>query len=162
MTIAEFSSNRGVKEQTVSMYMRRCGMRYDKAAGLSEDQLEVLDKQYPLPKPVTVIEGIPKEQHYQELHHKDEEIQALQQRIVTLTEQAAKVQLLEEKAARLELLEEREAQKDRRIEELTAQAARVGDLEELLKQETARRFDRDQELRRLKARSLWDRIWNIC
>jgi len=56
MTMREFADSRNVDMKAVSHYMKYHGMKYDKGTGLTDDQLAILDKAYPLPQPVQLVE----------------------------------------------------------------------------------------------------------
>lgn len=58
MTISEFAQERNVKQQTVSTFLQRKKSPYDRKKGLTPQQYSILDKKYPLPKPIQVVEDI--------------------------------------------------------------------------------------------------------
>lgn len=69
MTITEFAESRNVEAQAVSRYLVRhpaekasC-RKVGKTLELSEEALELLSKQYPMPKPVQVVNGVPHEEY---------------------------------------------------------------------------------------------------
>ena len=139
MTIAEFAEVHGVDAQTVRIYLKRHPeiRKHTHMDGriivLETEALEKLDKAYPLPKPVTVIKGIPHEEHERVL----KELAAVSRRLAEA--QTARIedqQKLTEVQSRALMLEDRE----RRISD------RISELEE--------------EIRQLRNRSLWDRILN--
>ena len=62
MNITEFAKSRNIKPQTVSRYINRHSEKFDglvlksgKEITLSEEAIYILDKVYPLPKPIQVI-----------------------------------------------------------------------------------------------------------
>ena len=69
MTITEFAESRNVEAQAVSRYLVRHPQekascrKVGKTIELSDEAFELLDKQYPLPKPVQVINGVPHEEY---------------------------------------------------------------------------------------------------
>ena len=69
MTITEFAESRGVEPQAVNRYLLRhkdvkgtC-VKNGKTIELSEEALELLQKKYPVPKPVQIIKGVPQEEY---------------------------------------------------------------------------------------------------
>lgn len=54
--IKDFAESRSVDMKAVSRWMKVHNMPYDRSAGLTEEQISILDKKYPLPKPIEVIE----------------------------------------------------------------------------------------------------------
>lgn len=65
MTITEFATSRGVSAQTVSIYMQRHKAAFDKhkqrdgkSVILDDVALQMLDKIYPVPAPVEVVEDV--------------------------------------------------------------------------------------------------------
>lgn len=121
MTITEFARIHDVQVQTVAKYVRE----HDEFKGhitkkgntrvLDNEAIQMLEKKYPLPKPVQVIDGIAPKLHYEALAEKDNQIQALQKIIIDL--QSRQSQLLEEIGdlrGKTLLLEDR----NRQIEEL--------------------------------------------
>lgn len=94
MTITEFAKGRDVEPQTVSRYIARHTevfkghvSKKGKVQELDEKALEILEKKYPLPKPVTVLKGVPEAEHYEALAEKDRQIQRLQEYVIELQKQ---------------------------------------------------------------------------
>ena len=132
MTITEFAESRGVEAQAVSRYLVRhpeekanC-RKVGKTLELSEEALELLSKQYPLPKPVQIIQGVPHEDYEavqkslsdtQEQLSKSKDIllamkEAMAEKEKRLIQQEANIKLLEDKSAFIEkALEEEKAEK---------------------------------------------------
>lgn len=147
MNITAFAESRGVKTTTVYQYIQRHKETFrdhttkeGNTTILDDQALDILDRVYPLPKPVQVIEGIPEAEHLRMISEKDKEIQALQQKIIEIQRdytqakeqigiQQGKIMLLESKN------EENQAIKT--------------ELEEIR-----------QENIRLRSRGLWERIIN--
>lgn len=141
MKISEFARLRGEDPDTVSQYMRRHSMEYDKEHGLTEDQEKELEKKYPLPTLPDIVHVDPeKERLKDELHERDKELKEAYLQIIKLQDEKA---LLIEKAAKIELLEDLQQKKELEIQEK----------DQLIK-------DKDQELTRLKSRGLWSRLLN--
>ena len=137
MTISEFAEGRGIKVQTVSIYIRR---HYEKFKGhiksegkakiLDDAAVELLEAQYPLPNPIMVVED--KETRKQ--------LEAAKDRIIELQGQLldARAQLADAQQKAL-LLESTERELDSKTEALDQALA---------------------EVKFLKSRSLLDRILN--
>ncbi len=137
MTITEFSESRGLKTQTVSIYIKRHPEEFEghiktegKAKELDEVALELLEAQYPLPQPIMVVED--KETRKQ--------LEAAKDRIIELQGQLldARAQLADAQQKAL-LLESTERELDSKTEALDQALA---------------------EVKWLKSRSLLDRILN--
>ena len=155
MNISEFAEERGRKTGTVSKYIREHPKEFEghvtqagKSIILDEIAVSILDAKYPMPKPVTIIGGIPKEEHYHVVQEKDREIQKLQQQLIALQNESSKMQY---RLGQLELLEDLTQQKD---EQLQAKQQELNEASIALKEKEA-------EIERLKNRSLWQRIRNI-
>ena len=130
MTITEFARSREQQPQTISRYINRHAdlfkghtKKTGKTVELDAAAVELLDKVYPLPKPVTLIQGVPEEEHLRVLQKKDAQIQALQQKLIEMQEKCsslrlesaenkAKTLLIEEKDKQLQLQRERADQSD--------------------------------------------------
>lgn len=56
MNLKDFSVSRNVDMKAVSRYMKRHGMIYNKACGLTAEQIQILELKYPMPSPVQVVE----------------------------------------------------------------------------------------------------------
>ena len=114
MNLTEFAKSRNQKTQTISIYINRHKEDFEnhitkkgKTLKLDETAIELLDKQYPQPKPVQVVQGIPQEEHealqkkYINLleidSRKDEMIRQLMQEKTDLQLQMKDLQLLEMK-----------------------------------------------------------------
>jgi uncharacterized membrane protein len=54
--IKDFAESRNVDMKAVSRWMKVHNMPYDRSTGLTEEQISILDKKYPLPKPIEIIE----------------------------------------------------------------------------------------------------------
>ena len=118
MTITEFATSRGQQAQTISRYISRHDKEFaghtkkiGKSVELDDAAIELLDDAYPLPKPVTIINGVPEEEHMKALAQKDEQIQYLQSKIISMQEQYSNL-VIESAELRVKalLLEDREMQ----------------------------------------------------
>lgn len=125
MTITEFARSRNEQVNTVSKYIREHQefkghtSRKGKNVVLDDVALDLLDKKYPLPKPVTVINGIPEEEHYKMIQEKDEQIQGLQDKLISLQETQSQLMLeLGELRSKALLLEDKERENERLTSEL--------------------------------------------
>ncbi len=54
--IKDFAESHNVNDKAVSRWMKLHHINYDKATGLTEEQISILEKQYPSPKPIQIIE----------------------------------------------------------------------------------------------------------
>ena len=123
MTITEFASTRNVQMQTISVYIRRHKEKFKghikqngKTRELDEVALKLLEEQYPLPKPVTIIEGVPREEYEKAL----KELANTQKKVIEMQEAYQEIMiasntnnlLLESKTKELEQLKE-ELEKER-------------------------------------------------
>lgn len=164
MNITEFAKSRGVDPQAVQKYVARNKDLFDgkavkdgKETRLLEAAIAILEKQYPLPQPVHVLQGIDPEEHRRVLAQlaaaETRNAQALD-RIAQLLQEHGELKerlaygeavqlLLEDKSKRLDQTEEK-------LDQTTAQADKLK--EEL----TAAKG----EIERMKSRSLWQRIRN--
>lgn len=129
MNITEFANSRNQQPQTISRYISRHPefdghtRRVGKVVELDEEAYALLDEVYPLPNPVTIIEGVPQEE-YDKLRDKYE---ALLEDIRKLEGFKAEIELKQvrieaESNARQILLEDKEKQVERaeqRADELT-------------------------------------------
>lgn len=125
MTITEFARSRNEQVNTVSKYIRQHPefeghtKRKGKTVMLDDVALDLLDKKYPLPKPVTVINGIPEDEHYKMIQEKDEQIQGLQDKLISLQETQSQLMLeLGELRSKALLLEDKERENERLTSEL--------------------------------------------
>ena len=142
MTITEFAESRNVEAQAVSRYLVRhpkekasC-RKVGKTIELSDEAYELLDKQYPLPKPVQVINGVPHEE-YEAVQKKLDETKDLllimkdtiAEKEKLLIQQEANVKLLEDKSSFIEkALEDEKAEKAAIQAENKALHAKIDDL----------------------------------
>lgn len=117
MNIAEFAAARGIQTQTVAKYIRmhpEIGEHVtDSGSGkqLGDEAIRLLEKKYPLPAPVHVINGIPEAEHLQAIADKDAEIQKLQRAMIDLQNRYVDLQQqLSDSVVKAALLEDREQQ----------------------------------------------------
>ena len=135
MTITEFASSRGIQTQTVSIYIKRHSkdfkghtLKKGKAVELDSTALELLDKIYPLPNPIQIIEDT---ESRKELIQAQKQIIRLQEQLQEATRQIAQAE-----AIKL-LLEDKK-------EQLTKSEYRINELEKALEIE--------------KAKTWWDKL----
>ncbi len=170
MTISEFARVRGVEPQAVSRYLSRhpeikdLTTKEGKSVVLSEKAMELLEKQYPLPSPVQVVQGVPQEEHIallKKLQEKQDAYEALQEKMIGMSAKLAQAEatqlLLESKEKQLK--ETKGELEDIKIELRSERANRI------TAEEAAKNLEKDlstatEEMERLKARGLWDRIFN--
>lgn len=117
MNIAEFAAARGVQTQTVAKYIRMhpeiSEHVTDSGSGkqLGAEAIRLLEKKYPLPAPVHIVNGIPEAEHLQAIADKDAEIQKLQRAMIDLQNRYVDLQQqLSESNVKAALLEDREQQ----------------------------------------------------
>lgn len=106
-SLTAFAKERNVDPKAISIYLKRHKIDYDKSKGLTDEQIEMLDKVYPVPKPVIVVNGLDideerklreeLEQTQKKLSIALESLNSAKDKIVELTEKVADVQLLETK-----------------------------------------------------------------
>lgn len=171
MFLKDFAEMRGVKPDTVATYIRR----HPEIAALtstegyhmvlSEEAIDILDKKYPMPKPVQVIQDT---ESLKKLNDAQEFIIKLQEKMMQMAEENSRLAIQAEKVLMLEAAEQEKAD---RISKLEADIDRRDDLldeEKQAHQNTASELadtqkqlaDTQQELERMKNRSLWQRIFN--
>ena len=56
--IKDFAESHRVGDKAVSRWMKLHHIEYNKEKGLTEDQIAILEKQYPLPQPIQIVEDI--------------------------------------------------------------------------------------------------------
>ena len=147
MNITEFSESRNIKVQAVSNYISRHPKLFDGHTSkegnltiLDDAALELLDKKYPLPQPIQVINGVDSEEYQRvlnELNQKNNIIIQMQQEMSNI-----KLKLVEETSQKLFLAEKNE-NKDKTIAEQNKSLE-----------------SSNNEILRLKNRNLIDRILN--
>lgn len=137
MKVTEFLKGREAERQAVTRYINRHEEifkghteRVGKELELDSVAVEELDKVYPIPKPVTIINGVPQEEHIKvqnELIMSQKTINELQSRLLEAQEQIAigKAQelLLEDKTKRISELEAKEQADKEKIAELQEELA---------------------------------------
>jgi hypothetical protein len=56
--IKDFAESHNVGDKAVSRWMKLHHIEYDREKGLTEEQISLLEKQYPLPQPIQIVEDI--------------------------------------------------------------------------------------------------------
>lgn len=157
MNITEFASARNEQSQTISIFIKRHPEQFEghtrkvgKTVELDEVALEILEKQYPLPRPVQLLNGVDPEEHkavQDKLTAAQDFIIKLQNKMMEdqklLAQAEAQKQLLEDKEAQLNAAKVEGEKKDTEIEE---QKKKIEELK--------------NENERLRNRSLFERIFN--
>lgn len=165
MKLSEFAESRGVDAKAVSAYLKRHAEKakkekdsagaslftYKPQVGLTDKQIELLDKKYPLPKPVEVVRDLETLEKYNKAL---ERIALLEKEKGELTSKAARLELIENHNKTLTDANEQQAEhiaeQEHQIMKLEHDAEKAKEDYEALK----------QEVERLKGRSLWQRILN--
>ena len=161
MNVTSFSEQRNIKAQAVFNYISRHPELFDghvskegNSTVLDEVALSVLDKKYPLPSPVTVINGVTHEDYQEKLNQLNEVLLKLEEKnniIVQLQQQLNETRLqLASKDSQMALLEFKEETKDKIIDEQQKSLEMAENI----------RNELEREVVRLKNRGLWDRIRN--
>lgn len=150
MTITEFASSRNEQTQTISAFIKRHPEKFEghtkkvgKTVELDENAIDILDKQYPLPKPVTVINGVDPEEYEKIL----QDLKELQKKYDAAIENIAKIQT--ERLAEKELIGKAEAQQ-----------LLLENTEKQLNDEKEEKEKLQAEIDRLKNRTFWERVLN--
>lgn len=156
MNISEFARSRGIEPQTVRHYVndheyiKKHTKKVGKTVELSDEAIELLDKIYPLPRPVQLMNGVDPDEHkavQDKLTAAQDFIIKLQNKMMEdqklLAQAEAQKQLLEDKEAQLNAAKVEGEKKDTEIEE---QKKKIEELK--------------NENERLRNRSLFERIFN--
>lgn len=132
MNITEFAKGRNIDRNAVSMYIRRHPELFEehvktvgKNVEIDDFAYQILDKKYPLPSPVTIIDGISFEEHKATL----EELANMQKHVIRLEEELRQQTYLVAQAEAKEiLLEDRQKQLEEQkqlCKELSAEVDRL-------------------------------------
>ncbi len=144
MTITEFADSRGVKVQAVNNYIKRHSSEFQghskkvgNARELDEVAIEILNKKYPLPRPIEIIEDTESQKKLiKALERLDQMRDSMESLRIELYEAEKKALANENAVLRLE-------DKEKEVETLTIRLKMA-----------------ESENERLKNRSLWERIIN--
>lgn len=132
MKVTDFLKGRDVERQAVTRYINRHEEifkghteRVGKEIELDMVAVEELEKVYPLPKPVVIVDGVPQEEFIRvqsELIASQKRTSELQNRLLEVQAEIATARatelLLEDKTKRIEELEAREQAKEQEIRAL--------------------------------------------
>ena len=156
MNISEFARSRGVEPQTVRHYVndhediKKHTKKVGKTVELSDEAIELLDKIYPLPRPVQLMNGVDPDEH----KAVQDKLTAAQEFIIKLQNKMMEDQkLLAQAEAQKQLLEDKEAQLNAAKVEGEKKDTEIDDLKKANE-------DLRVELERLKNRSFLDRLFN--
>ena len=163
MNISEFARSRGIEPQTVRHYVndheyiKKHTKKVGKTVELSEEAIELLDKIYPLPRPVQLVNGVDPEEH------KDvqDKLTAAQEFIIKLQNKMMEDQkLLAQAEAQKILLEDRESQLKIATEEGEKKDTEIDLQKKKIEEQNRQLEELKNENERLKNRSLFERIFN--
>lgn len=156
MNISEFARSRGIEPQTVRHYVndhediKKHTKKVGKTVELSDEAIELLDKIYPLPRPVQLVNGVDPDEH----KAVQDKLTAAQDFIIKLQNKMMEDQkLLAQAEAQKQLLEDKEAQLNAAKVEGEKKDTEIDDLKKANE-------DLRVELERLKNRSFFDRLFN--
>lgn len=163
MNISEFARSRGIEPQTVRHYVndhediKKHTKKVGKTVELSDEAIELLDKIYPLPRPIQLLNGVDPEEHKAVV----DKLSSAQEYIIKLHET---VEQLKDKVNENEkLIAQAEAQKilledkNSQLEAARAEGEKKDTENDYLKKANE---DLRAELERLKNRSFLDRLFN--
>lgn len=156
MNISEFARSRGIEPQTVRHYVndhediKKHTKKVGKMVELSDEAIELLDKIYPLPKPIQIMTGVDPDEHKRvqtELEIIRKKYDATLEKITVLQDKMMEDQkLIAQAEAQKILLEDKNSQLEAARSEVENKDTEIKDLR--------------AELERLKNRSFIDRLFN--
>jgi len=164
MNITEFASARNEQSQTISIFIKRHPEQFEghtrkvgKTVELDEVALEILEKQYPLPRPVQLMNGVDPEEH----KAVQDKLTAAQEFIIKLQDKMMEDQkLLAQAEAQKILLEDRESQLKIATEEGEKKDTEIDLQKKKIEEQNRQLEELKLENERLKNRSLFERIFN--
>lgn len=163
MNISEFARSRGEEPQTVRHYInshpdiKKHTRKNGKETELTDEAIELLDKVYPLPRPVQLVNGVDPEEH------KDvqDKLTAAQEFIIKLQNKMMEDQkLLAQAEAQKILLEDRESQLKIATEEGEKKDTEIDLQKKKIEEQNRQLEELKNKNERLKNRSLFERIFN--
>ena len=178
MYLRDFAEIRGVKPDTVASYIRNhpeiaeLTSMEGKFMVLSDEAVDILDKKYPLPKPVQVVQDT---ESLKTLSEAQQTIILMQQKMLEMAAENKKLALQAEKVLMLEAAELEKVEKigkleadiDSRNEIITEKEKQLYDEQQAhyntvaeLAEAQKQLSDAQQELERLKNRSFFQRLFN--
>lgn len=146
MTITEFAGVHAIQPQTISIFIKRHPEQFKghtkkvgKTVELDEVALEILEKQYPIPRPVQLLNGVDPDEHKEvvdklssaqeyiiKLHETVEQLKdKLNENEKLIAQAEAQKMLLEDKQEQLDTAKKENADKDALIAELKAENDRL-------------------------------------
>jgi predicted RNase H-like nuclease (RuvC/YqgF family) len=149
MKISEFVKGRDIEKQAVYRYLSRHGELMEKCKKdgkeleLPPDVVAELEKQYPLAKPVVIVNGLSQEEERELREH----LQKSQELLISIQNELTNTKLQLAEKEKTELLLE---VKEEKIEQLTREKEQLGREVEKLREQ------REQD----RKRGLWARILN--
>lgn len=163
MNISEFARSRGIEPQTVRHYVndhediKKHTKKVGKTVELSDEAIELLDKIYPLPRPVQLVNGVDPDEH----KAVQDKLTAAQEFIIKLQNKMMEDQkLLAQAEAQKILLEDRESQLKIATEEGEKKDTEIVLQKKKIEEQNRQLEELKNENERLKNRSLFERIFN--
>ena len=163
MNLTEFAASRNIKINALSNYLSRhpeikkLTFKTGKETELTDEAIDLLDKIYPLPKPVTVINGVDPEEHkavVDKLSSAQENIIKLHETVEQLKDKVNENEkLIAQAEAQKILLEDKKTQLEAARAEGEKKDSEIDDLKKANE-------DLRTELERLKNRGFLDRLFN--
>ncbi|AOZ97951.1 hypothetical protein [Butyrivibrio hungatei] len=133
MNLTEFAQSHNIEMQVISKHIKAHADEYKgkikengKSKELSDEAVMILEKYYPTPKPIQVINGVPEEEHrkkLEELENAQKDLITAKDMIISLKDQLTDYQLKLKDAENEQLrIEEKGKIKDTLIEKLEKSA----------------------------------------
>lgn len=161
MILSEFLKGRDVKINAVSNYISRNPDKFEghikregKNTILDDEAVRILEEKYPYPKPITIFNGVPEEEHMKVL----EDLLQAKSAIIMLQNELTDQKLINaQNEANMMLLEDKKEYLEQRMQEREQEQQNLK--KELSEQEQENRKMKE-EIERLRNRKLFDRIFN--
>lgn len=171
MNITEFASARNEQSQTISIFIKRHPEQFEghtrkvgKTVELDEVALEILEKQYPLPRPVQLLNGVDPEEHkavVDKLSSAQEYIIKLHETVEQLKDKVNENEkLIAQAEAQKILLEDKNSQLEAAREEGEKKDTEIDEQKKKIEEQNRQLEELKNENERLKNRSLFERIFN--
>lgn len=180
MNLTEFAQSHNIEMQVISKHIKAHADEYQgkikengKSKELTDEAIEILEKYYPIPKPVQVINGVPEEEHrkkLEELESVQKDLLTAKDLIISLKDQLTDYQLklkdteneqlrIEEKAKIKDVIISKHEASIKELEESAEQQKKISAEQELKLSDLQSENEKlKAELEAEKNKSWWDKL----